>query len=112
MNKRQVGSNYEEVAVQYLVENGYEILYRNYRNRLGEIDIIGKDGGYLCFIEVKYRSSTRFGHPLEAVNYKKQTTIRRVAEFFVFSHKCSNIKIRFDVVSICGRDIQIYKNAF
>ena len=57
MNKRQVGTQYESMAVQYLTEAGYHILERNFRCRTGEIDIIAKDGAYLVFVEVKYRAS-------------------------------------------------------
>ena len=70
MNQRQLGSLYEERATEYLKTKGYRILERNFRNRMGEIDIIAKDGAYFCFIEVKYRTSNRYGSPLEAVGYR------------------------------------------
>ena len=72
MNKRQIGAEYEKKAVALLLEKGYEILEVNYRNRMGEIDIIAKDGKYICFIEVKFRTNSDFGSPLEAVDAKKQ----------------------------------------
>ena len=56
MNLRQKGNTYEEQAEAYLKSTGYRILCRNFRSRTGEIDIIGRDGNYLVFVEVKYRS--------------------------------------------------------
>lgn len=68
-NKRKVGAFYEEIAADYLVSQGVMILERNYRNWLGEIDLIGMTAdGWLIFVEVKYRSSERSGSPLAAVN--------------------------------------------
>ena len=55
MNKRSVGSIYEQLAAEQLINMGYSVLARNYRNRFGEIDIIAKDGDTICFCEVKYR---------------------------------------------------------
>ena len=75
-NKRQIGSNYEQKAVQYLLENGYTILQQNYRNRCGEIDIIARKKCMLVFLEVKYRTTREFGSPLEAVDWRKQNQIR------------------------------------
>ena len=56
MNKRQLGTVYEQKAAAYLQQQGYEILECNFRCRIGEIDIIAREGEYLCFVEVKYRS--------------------------------------------------------
>ena len=65
-NKRKVGAFYEEIAADYLVSQGVMILERNYRNWLGEIDLIGMTAdGWLIFVEVKYRSSERSGSPLQ-----------------------------------------------
>ena len=55
MNKREIGSGYEEMAAAYLIEQGYKIVVRNFSGRRGEIDIIARDGEYLVFVEVKYR---------------------------------------------------------
>ena len=61
-----MGSRYEKEAADYLRRQGYEILVMNYRNRKGEIDIVARDGDYLCFVEVKYRKDAAAGDPLEA----------------------------------------------
>ena len=113
MNKRQVGTQYESMAVQYLTEAGYHILERNFRCRTGEIDIIAKDGAYLVFVEVKYRASAACGSALEAVDYRKQQSIRRVAQYYMVSHGYgTQTNCRFDVVAIQGTEITLIQNAF
>ena len=113
MNKRQVGTQYESMAVQYLTEAGYHILERNFRCRTGEIDIIAKDGAYLVFVEVKYRASAACGSALEAVDYRKQKSILRVAQYYMVSHGYgTQTNCRFDVVAIQGTEITLIQNAF
>lgn len=117
MNKRSVGDVYEKVAADFLEENGYQILQKNYRCRLGEIDIIAYDNSsnniYLTFIEVKYRESLKYGSPLEAIDRRKQKTIIKVSEYYMIKNGISSdSKIRYDVVGILGNSIQIVKNAF
>lgn len=113
MNKRETGTKYETLAAEYLLQNGYHILHKNFRCKQGEVDIIARDGKYLVFIEVKYRSTLRSGHAVSAVSYKKQQTISRVAAFYLLKYKLSDsTPCRFDVVAIDGERIQLYKNAF
>ena len=113
MNKREIGSEYEKIAITYLEKNGITILEKNFRNRSGEIDIIGLDNPYLVFFEVKYRKNTKFGSPLEAVNYKKQLQIQKVASYYLYINNYSdNAPVRFDCIGILGSDIDWIKNAF
>lgn len=113
MNKREVGTRYEQKAAEYLIQNGYVIIDRNFHSRTGEIDLIAKNEGYLCFIEVKYRSSTYHGFPAEAVNARKMMRIIRTAEYYMLVHKLlPTTPCRFDVVVILDHDITIIKNAF
>ena len=113
MNKRQVGTQYESMAVQYLTEAGYHILERNFRCRTGEIDIIAKDGAYLVFVEVKYRASAACGSALEAVDYRKQQSILRVAQYYMVSHGYgTQTNWRCDVVASQGTEITLIQNAF
>lgn len=113
MNKRCVGSAYEQKAAEYLQKAGYQILEANYRCRLGEIDLIALHGKYLVFIEVKYRKSRGKGNPLEAVHRKKQLIIGKVAEYYLLTHpKCRKYPCRFDVVGILGEEITLVQNAF
>ncbi|MDO4438497.1 MAG: YraN family protein [Eubacteriales bacterium] len=118
-NKRAVGNKYEDIAVRNLKQSGYVILTRNYYTRYGEIDIIGRDGDVLCFIEVKYRKSSRYGMPYEAVDSRKQRKIIRTSEEFIYKNEDKLIElfhefpqIRFDIVEILNNKIRIIKNAF
>ncbi|MCI8269154.1 MAG: YraN family protein [Lachnospiraceae bacterium] len=111
-NKRRTGKKYEEWAADYLRQKGIEILERNYRDRTGEIDLIGRDGECLVFIEVKYRRNSRNGEPSEAVTAKKQQHIRRTAQYYLYSHRCGDTPCRFDVISILGDRIDWILNAF
>lgn len=114
MNTREVGIKKEEAACIYLAGNGIRIKERNFRCRRGEIDVIGYDGEYLVFIEVKYRKNgSDKGSALEAVGIGKQKKICRVADYYRMIHRCPlDMPIRFDVVAIDGDDIQWVKNAF
>jgi len=113
MNTREKGAAYEQIAAEYLQKHGITIVERNYRNRRGEIDIIGKDGDYTVFIEVKYRKDSVAGHPAEAVNYGKQRKICKVADYYRMVHHMGDFTpVRYDVVAICGAEITWYQNAF
>ncbi len=113
MNNRAVGAKFEQNAAEFLQENGYQILAKNFRCRIGEIDLVAKAEGYLCFIEVKYRSDTGKGYPAEAINYNKIRKITRTAEFYMLLHKLpQNTPCRFDAVVILNREISLIKNAF
>ncbi len=112
MNKRKIGADYEQVAAKHLKELGYELITTNYRCPLGEIDLVAKDGAVLVFIEVKYRKTLNAGSPFEAVNAKKQQTIRRVAQWYLTEHKLDDVSVRFDVAGILGNEIKVIKDAF
>ena len=112
-NKRQTGAAYELKAEEYLLGNGYKILERNFRNRSGEIDLIAKKDGYICFVEVKYRTTTDFGSPLEAVDFRKQNQIRKVAMYYLMKNKLSEwTPCRFDVIAFEGEKMTHIENAF
>ncbi len=112
-NRRKIGTAYEERAAEHLRDLGYRILERNFRCRLGEIDLIAEEAGVLVFLEVKYRKSSQFGNPAEAVTPAKQKTICRVADFYRMSRGISeSCSCRFDVAAIMGEKVQVYKDAF
>lgn len=112
MNRREIGSNYEQAAALYLKNKGYRILCMNYCCYCGEIDIIAKDGETLVFIEVKYRSTSKFGDPAQAVNVKKQMKIYKSAQCYLKQNHILEVPCRFDIVAIQGQQIRIIKNAF
>lgn len=113
MNKRTVGTAYEKQAGIYLENCGYKIVEYNFRCRMGEIDIVAKDGEYLVFVEVKYRKSEASGNPLEAVDTKKQRIISKVASYYCLTHGYGEMKpCRFDVVAVLGDEVSLIKNAF
>ena len=76
----------ERLACRFLMREGFDILARRYRSGSGEVDIIAFEEETLVFIEVKTRSSQRFGEPWEFVDWKKQHIIRRTAEEFIAAH--------------------------
>ena len=113
MNNRALGTEQEQRAAIFLEKNGYHILTRNFRCRLGEIDLIAKDGAYLCFIEVKFRSGIAKGYPAEAITPTKIRRITRTAQYYMLLHRISqDTPCRFDAVVILDTEISLIKNAF
>lgn len=113
VNTRVKGAQKEEQVCACLLSKGVRIVERNFRNRQGEIDIIGYDGAYLVFFEVKYRAGTGRGSAAEAVGSAKQRKICKVADYYRMIHHCSeNTPIRFDVVAVDGEKMRWIKNAF
>ncbi len=113
MNKRAVGTAYEKMAGEYLKSQGYTILEYNFRCYIGEIDIVAKEGEYLVFVEVKYRSNRYQGTPLEAVDIRKQRKISKVAAYYCLKYGYGeSMPCRFDVVGIQGSEYILIKNAF
>ena len=117
MNSKKLGELGEELAISYLKKNGYEIKERNFRVKAGEVDIIAVDNDVLVFVEVKTRSSVAFGIPAEAVTYRKQQQISKVALVYINNHQLHNCDARFDVVSVLivstnNPQIDLIRNAF
>ena len=103
MNKRNFGAVGEDIAVDYLVKNGFIILERNYRpGKLGEIDIIALEDEYICFIEVKTRTSRLFGAPAEAVGHGKREKLRKLAWTYIKHKNLGERNMRFDIVEVTG----------
>lgn len=113
MNKRSVGSEYERLAAEYLKRQGVTILCRNYRSRRGEIDLIGRDGEYLVFFEVKERLGPGSGYAAEAVTRTKQRTISAVAEYYLLKNGYgTDTPVRYDVIAIDRDRTEWIRNAF
>jgi len=109
LKKKELGAKGEEIAVLYLKSRGYRIIERNYRIRLGEIDIIAEQGNDLVFIEVKTRSGTHFGSPFDSITIQKQKQLSKVALEYINKQGCNNRPARFDVVGI---EFQVGGNTF
>jgi putative endonuclease len=100
LKKKELGAKGEEIAVRYLKSRGYRIIERNYRIRLGEIDIIARQGGDLVFVEVKTRSDNLFGSPFDSITAQKQKQLSKVALEYIGKQGCHDRPARFDVVGI------------
>jgi putative endonuclease len=96
---KSLGSEGEDMAVRYLKDRGFKIPHRNYKTPLGEGDIIARDNEATVFVEVKTRSSDRFGEPFEAVDIRKQERLKRIALWYQ-KKEGGETQVRFDVVSI------------
>jgi len=115
--RHQLGKDSEQLAVDYLQNSGYKIIQRNYRIRGGEIDIIAKEKNTLVFIEVKSRTTTRYGHAIQSLTRQQQKRLSKTALTYLHQHKMVNHRARFDVVAIqknqyAGTEIQLIRNAF
>lgn len=98
--RRKFGNSAEYLAERFLIEKGYQILDRQFLTRLGEIDLIAKDGDEVVFVEVKARRTTEFGYPEESVTPQKLRKIGMTAELYLRTQKLPNVPYRVDVVSI------------
>src|SRR5437879_2544311 len=117
MDQIILGQQGEALARDFLLKNGYRILERNFRNRLGEIDVIAREKGYVCFIEIKTRHVLQCGSPFEAVSVFKQRQIIRVAQSYLKLKRWEDRPCRFDVVGITVDEfdhpkIEILRDAF
>lgn len=112
-NKRKLGSEFEDKACLFLENQGYTILERNYFNYHNEIDIIAKKDNTISFIEVKYRSSSKYGFPHDAITKKKMKSIISAAKYYLYSQGYGfDIAISFDCILILENEITHIKNAF
>ena len=107
MNNIEKGRLGEEIALKYIISKGGTIVEKNYRTKMGEIDLIARRTGELVFIEVKSRSNINYGYPCEAVNYKKKRKITNVAKYYILDNSLEDISVRFDVIEIYLTDKKI-----
>ena len=106
------GKKAEDVACSFLLKNGFELVSRNYHCRYGEIDLIMRDGDALVFVEVRYRSSKKFGDAVESIDHNKQRKLIFTANHYLQKHP-SSLAIRFDVVALSpNHEIEWINNAF
>ena len=99
-SKQKIGKIGEELAVNYLLKQGYQILDRNFQTKQGEIDIIAKQKEEIVFIEVKTRTNSQYGSPGESVGLIKQKHIYHTAQYYLYKAKLESSYTRIDVIEI------------
>ena len=112
-----LGERAERMACAYLSAHGYELIARNVRFPVGEIDIVAKEGDALCFVEVRSASSTGWGGAAASITRPKQQRLIRAARWYLQSCRLSYLDVRFDVVAIDWRDeaapvVELIRGAF
>ena len=110
--KKLLGLTGESLTVKHLKKLGYKILKTNYVTPFGEADIVAIKNGVTVFIEVKTRSSNKYGNPASAVGYKKQQKYREIANFYVLENGLNDAIISFAVAEVIGEEINIITDAF
>lgn len=113
------GREGEEAAVAFLKKKGYRILEKNFRAKVGEIDVIAEQDATVVFVEVKARANHQYGHPFNAVTPVKQRKIIQVAQSYLAKHRLMENSARFDVVGLTvdadnanSFQIELLENAF
>jgi putative endonuclease len=113
MDRQQIGRTAEDSAVAFLEAHGVEMIARNFRRRLGELDIVAREQDTLLIIEVRKRSSDKFGGAAASVDFRKQAKLRRAAALFLEQRRdLAGLRVRFDVVAISPTGIEWIKHAF
>ena len=98
--KQEFGKEGEDVAAQYLKEKGYKILDRTFACKRGEIDIVAFKDEQIIFVEIKSRTSTKYGLPSEAVTKEKIKHLLRTAETYLIIKNLMDIDVRIDVIEV------------
>jgi putative endonuclease len=114
--RRERGGTGEDAALAVYVRRGYRLVARNWRCKLGELDLVLVRGGTLVFCEVKARRGSAFGGGYEAVTWRKRAKVRALAEVFLQERRVRPDAIRFDVASIAlgarGPQVELFEDAF
>jgi putative endonuclease len=118
LSSSKKGHEGEDLACSFILKKGLKIIERNYRyGKVGEIDVVAKDGEQLVFIEVKYRKNLEYGEPEYGITKNKMNQLRKLADIYLFDKNITNTDCRFDVVAILELEkgkpkINYYPNAF
>lgn len=110
--RRSIGARAEDLACRVLEARGYKILERNVRAPFGEIDVVARDGATIVFVEVRARSSTRFGLPCESVGPAKRARLVRLAQWYLLTRRLEGRAVRFDILSVTAGRVDILRDAF
>lgn len=111
---RQAGDEAETMVASWLIDQGYKVVCRNFRCRIGELDIIATEGAALVFVEVRSRASDRYGTALHAISPQKALQVTRVATHYLarFGTQWQGYHKRFDVVAVTNGSPVLIKGAF
>ena len=112
MNTRVIGALKEDLAISYLEENGFEIIERNFKCKIGEIDVIAKKDDVIRFIEIKYRKGNVAGGAHYAISNQKLIKISKIANFYIITHPNSNSSYSIDAIIIENENIEYFENIF
>ncbi|MCR5429786.1 MAG: YraN family protein [Eubacterium sp.] len=112
MNTRVIGSLKEDLAISYLNENRYEILERNFKCKIGEIDIVAKKDNIIRFIEVKYRDTNFAGGAPYAISKNKLKKISKIAEFYIMTNRLGDLMFSIDALLIEDNNYTYIENVF
>jgi putative endonuclease len=107
MTPHERGQWAEDLACNYLCQQGLQLLARNYSCQMGEIDLIMQQGEFLVFVEVRYRRSSRYGSSLESIDFRKQQHLIMAATDYLSTYSRTQPPCRFDVVAISGNPDQV-----
>ena len=110
--RQALGRAGEELAAHWYEANGYEVLERNWRVREGELDLVVRRARTIVFCEVKTRTSTAFGHPVEAITHDKRHRIRQLAAQWLQTSPVRPSSIRFDVACVLDGELEMLQGAF
>lgn len=117
VNTHLLGKMGEELVIAYLCTIGYQVISKNFRCKLGEIDLIAREGNDLVFVEIKTRSGYDYGLPQESVNFAKRQKIKKVALYYLQKNNLLDCNCRFDVVAAIVNkhkleQVEVISNAF
>ncbi len=110
-DKIEKGKGGEARAENFLKKKGYEIVARNYRFKRAEIDLIVRQGNWLVFVEVKFRSSSMFGNPEQSVNKAKRNKVMEGAAQYLLETNWQG-NVRYDIVAVRNKEVVHFEDAF
>ncbi len=110
--KKFLGLKGEKIAEKHLKKLGYKILKTNYVTPFGEADLVCEFENVFVFVEVKTRTSTKFGTPAMAVDYKKQKKYRQIAQYYLTSNNLQDVNVSFLVVEVFNDCVNVLTDAF
>jgi len=105
------GKEGETRAEQFLIENGFEIVFRNYRHKRSEIDLIVKKNNWLVFVEVRMRNSSTYGYPEQTISLAKRKKVMEGAAHYLEESNWQG-NVRYDVIAIYKNEIRHFEDAF